>query len=182
MPSWSELNDCIKLFLKDLQPSAQRVARLVCFTYWLKRDPQLNAELRSQRAKAARVRKALRKLDRGLRKLRAGVESTLQGEIEALNDEIRAAHIPYGSFALLPFVDDPGLASYFHRKGLPDPAETLERFLALWPGVQRLASREVLFIQIAIPKMAGLWKKEPQRFWLHGAARVNEFETSGHGI
>jgi|SRR5450631_4279317 hypothetical protein len=143
MSRWSSLRHQLKPLLEALQPVAERVALLVCFTYGLPRDWELNTEITRDRARAARAWKALRSLDRGLSKLRAGVESTFHGGIELLNDEIRAAHIPLGNNALLPFVDDRGLVSYFQRAGLPDPAETLERFLALWPDVQRLASREI---------------------------------------
>src|SRR5262245_44703912 len=98
---------------------------MVCFTYYLPFDNDLNVEIAEERRRAARGSKALRQLGCGLQRLRAEVESELSSEITGLNDEVRSAHIPYGSPALLPLPDDSGLTAYFRRKNLPDPADTL---------------------------------------------------------
>jgi hypothetical protein len=168
--SWSSLRVRLKPLLKDLQPAAQRVALLVCFTYELPLDPELSAEIAEERRKAVSARKALRKLDRGLHKLQSELESTLGDRIGSLSDEIRAAHIPSGSPALLPFQGDAGLAQYFRRKGVPDPAESLERFIALWPTIQKVASREIRSRRYVLAKRRGLWKTDPRHFWRRGGA------------
>ena len=125
MSNWSSLRDRIDPLLKELQPVAQRVALMVCFTYYLPFDNDLNVEIAEERSRAERGSRALRKLGCGLKRLRAEVESALCSEITVLNDEVRSAHIPYGSPPLLPLPDDSGLTAYFRRKNLPDPADTL---------------------------------------------------------
>lgn len=170
MSNWSSLRNQIDPLLNDLQPVAQRIALTVCFTYSLPLDKDVNAEIGEERKRAARGSRALRQLDRGLKSLRARVESTLGAEMIALNDEIRTAHIPYDIPALLPLPNDSGLATYFQQRNLPDPANLLRQFLALWPDVEELARRESHRLRSVIPTMHGTWKKVPRRYWRRGGA------------
>jgi hypothetical protein len=157
----------IQPLLKGLDTRAQRTALLVCF-YAAPRDPEFLREIDEARDRERRASRALRKLRTELLKIRTELESTLGDAIISLCETIRSAHIPSGSSALLPIPELSGLGNYYRLKGIPDPAESLERFLKLWPEIELFARREIDFFRSHNLGIRDLLGQRLRHSWRHG--------------
>lgn len=98
----------------------------------------------------------------------AALSVILDDAIESLAERVRTAHTRSWDSALLPIPGELGLAQQFTRRGLPDPAQYLEKFTTSWLELEVFATREVQFLRGQIEPLRSLSRKYPRHYWQQG--------------
>ena len=158
----------VRPLLEDLEPSARQIALLLCYYYTVPRNRDFLREIKEERDKLVRTSGALRTLKSRLAKMRKDVEARLGDAIESLPEILRAAHMRTWDSALLPIPGEIGLAQQFKRKGLPDPAQYLEKLITSWLEAEAFATQEIQFLRSQIQPIRNLARKYPRHYWQQG--------------
>jgi hypothetical protein len=158
----------VRPLLTDLEPAAQRTALLLCYYYTVPRDRDFLKEIKEERRRLVRTSGALHMLSSRLANTKKNVEAILDDSIESLAETVRTAHTRSWDSALLPIPGELSLVQQFRRKGLPDPAQYLEKFITSWLEVEVFAAREVEFLRGQIQPTRSLSRKYPRQYWQQG--------------
>jgi hypothetical protein len=158
----------VQPLLADLDPAAQRLALLMCYYYAIPQDSGFLRENQEIIDRTVRAKRALRKLRTGLSRVRNEIENTLGDPMSAWSESIRAAHIPFNEPVMLPMAGESGVLNYFKWSRLPDPAEQLDTFVALWPKIEEFAAAEWKYLESRDFPRGSLARRHSRHFWRHG--------------